>query len=110
MQELLLLEEDVKALEEMYPQGEKVMNTKFLHTWSCLFWTINYGCLNILCYILGWDDMGYDCSWIFGQTCVGNFGVRGLGIIMQSPIMLSSIDRYSWQKLGYWETADMLIC
>lgn len=32
MQELLLLEEDVKALEEMYPQGEKVMNTKFLHT------------------------------------------------------------------------------
>lgn len=25
-QELLLLEEDVKALEEMYPQGEKVMN------------------------------------------------------------------------------------
>lgn len=24
-QELLLLEDDVKALEEMYPQGEKVM-------------------------------------------------------------------------------------
>lgn len=26
MQELLLLEEDVKALEEMYPQGEKVID------------------------------------------------------------------------------------
>ena len=26
LQELLLLEDDVKALEEMYPQGEKVIN------------------------------------------------------------------------------------
>lgn len=26
IQELLLLEDDVKALEEMYPQGEKVIN------------------------------------------------------------------------------------
>lgn len=26
LQEVLLLEEDVKALEEMYPQGEKVIN------------------------------------------------------------------------------------
>lgn len=25
LQELLFLEDDVKALEEMYPQGEKVM-------------------------------------------------------------------------------------
>ena len=32
MQEVHLLEEDVKALEEMYPQGEQVMNMKFLPT------------------------------------------------------------------------------
>lgn len=29
-QELLLLEEDVNALEEMYPQGEKVMHAEKL--------------------------------------------------------------------------------
>lgn len=30
LQELLLLEEDVKALEEMYPQGEQVTHENWL--------------------------------------------------------------------------------
>lgn len=30
LQELLLLEEDVRALEEMYPQGEKVMGLMYI--------------------------------------------------------------------------------
>lgn len=38
MQELLLLEDDVKALEEMYPQGEKVIyHKKFIYLTGICF-------------------------------------------------------------------------
>jgi hypothetical protein len=70
LQELLQLEEDVKLLEEMYPQGEKVM-------------VVNYGSialdflLLLVIYVLttGRDLLGFDCSWLLGKTCVGNFRV-----------------------------------
>lgn len=64
-QELVLLEDDMKALEEMYPQGEQVSEHEILFT---LFLLV-YCWLNIH-HGAGWGYLGFDSSWLHWKTFI----------------------------------------
>lgn len=50
IQELLLLEEDVKALEEVYPQGEQVIN--LIENYFCIWTNMIYVAIFMSLYYL----------------------------------------------------------